>query len=139
MYQGGGDDGNLFLKHPTINFASNLMLMAEKFCEQFPDSYLRVAAGTRSYDKQVKFYYDDDPTPAAKPGTSNHGWGIAFDLHPGNNKATYDYTDGDAGAQTQWILENLSEYGFSNAEGRGVDEPWHHTISLDHVKKMYKL
>ena len=46
---------------------------------------------------------------AAKPGTSEHGWGMAADL------------DLNSHAQT-WMKQNASRYGFVNNVSR---EPWH--------------
>lgn len=48
---------------------------------------------------------------AARPGTSNHGWGVAVDL------------DLDARAQT-WMRDNGHRYGFVEDVTR---EPWHWT------------
>lgn len=53
-------------------------------------------------------------TPAAYPGTSNHGWGAAVDL-----KVTY----GDK-AHT-WLMNNASKFGFSNPFKSPRTEPWH--------------
>ena len=144
-YQGGGDDGHFFLAHPTMNHAAKLQAFAIEYVETYgfpngvrdPDVYFRIAGGTRSYDKQLKLYYDDDPTPAAKPGRSNHGFGIAFDLHPGRRTSTggkANYND----PKTQWILANLSRYGFSNSEGKKVNEAWHHTIDDAGLKNILK-
>lgn len=51
-------------------------------------------------------------TAAAKPGTSNHGWGRALDL---------------SGPTAQkWIKENGPKYGWCWGEAKG--EPWHFTF-----------
>jgi LAS superfamily LD-carboxypeptidase LdcB len=50
---------------------------------------------------------------AAYPGTSNHGLGRAIDVA---NAAAQD-----------WIRANGEAYGWSWAEGRSVNEPWHFT------------
>lgn len=50
---------------------------------------------------------------AAKPGTSEHGWGKSLDLHL------------DPRAQT-WMRSNAGEYGFTENVSR---EPWHWTFS----------
>jgi hypothetical protein len=52
-------------------------------------------------------------TAAAYPGTSNHGLGRAIDVA---NSAAQD-----------WIRANGEAYGWSWAEGRSVNEPWHFT------------
>ncbi len=137
VYQGGGDDGNFFIKGPGgINYADQLTNMALAYYAVYGEP-LRVAGGTRSYEKQLRFYYDDDPTPAAEPGTSNHGWGLAIDLHPRYEKATYN-----DGGKTEWILSKLSNYHFSNKEGKdsGIKgEPWHHTVEPSEKKQMLKI
>lgn len=67
----------------------------------------------RSFDAQVdlaarKGLYSEGGL-AAKPGTSDHGWGRALDL------------DLDAGAQA-WMRTNGASYGFVEDTPR---EPWH--------------
>lgn len=52
---------------------------------------------------------------AAKPGTSDHGWGIATDL------------DLNAKAQS-WMRENAGKYGFEEDTPR---EPWHWGFKAD--------
>ena len=66
----------------------------------------------RSYDAQVdvarrKGLYSQGGL-AAKPGTSNHGWGLATDLK----------LDGKS---QQWMQKHAGEYGFSTIPR----EPWH--------------
>jgi LAS superfamily LD-carboxypeptidase LdcB len=67
----------------------------------------------RSYTEQVdlakrKGLYSQGGL-AAKPGTSDHGWGLATDL------------DLDSKAQT-WMRANAGKYGFVEDTPR---EPWH--------------
>jgi zinc D-Ala-D-Ala carboxypeptidase len=57
---------------------------------------------------------------AAVPGKSNHGWGLAIDLCPGDTR----------GEAWDWISENSSVYGWENPawaqrSGSGPYEPWH--------------
>lgn len=74
---------------------------------------IRVTDSYRSYDDQVdlvrrKGLYSQGGL-AAKPGTSNHGWGLAVDL--------------DLGARAQaWMRANAGRYGFVEDTPR---EPWH--------------
>ena len=70
----------------------------------------------RSYGEQVdlarrKGLYSQGGL-AAKPGTSEHGWGLSLDL------------DLDAKAQT-WLRRHAGEYGFAENVPR---EPWHWTF-----------
>ena len=53
-------------------------------------------------------------TPAAYPGTSNHGWGAAVDI---------GVKYGDK-AHT-WLTKNASKFGFSNPFSNPRTEPWH--------------
>ena len=53
---------------------------------------------------------------AAVPGTSNHGRGLAIDVA---NAGPF------GGAFHDWMLKTGPELGWSNVEGRSVNEPWH--------------
>jgi hypothetical protein len=70
----------------------------------------------RSYDQQVdlarrKGLYSQGGL-AAKPGTSEHGWGLSLDL--------------DLGSKAQsWMRKHAGEYGFQENVPR---EPWHWTF-----------
>ena len=66
----------------------------------------------RSYERQVE-YYNNPNLRAAKPGYSNHGWGLAVDISG---------TGGYGGATYKWLNANAPSYGFDD----GVSgEPWH--------------
>jgi hypothetical protein len=68
------------------------------------------ASSARSLAQQ-RHFYANQPPPAAVPGRSNHGFGIAVDI---------PYADAQA-----WILRNGRAYGWTNDEGRRVGEAWH--------------
>lgn len=53
---------------------------------------------------------------AAIPGTSNHGWGRAVDISS---------TGGFGGRLYAWLAANAPALGWSNTEGRSVNESWH--------------
>lgn len=53
---------------------------------------------------------------AAVPGTSNHGRGLAVDIA---NAGPF------GGPFHDWLLATGPALGWSNAEGRSVNEPWH--------------
>ncbi|MEX2290516.1 MAG: M15 family metallopeptidase [Mycobacteriales bacterium] len=77
---------------------------------------IRVSDSYRSYDEQVdmarrKGLYSEGGL-AAKPGSSQHGWGLAVDLSL------------DARAQA-WMREHGGRYGFVEDVPR---EPWHWTF-----------
>ena len=70
----------------------------------------------RSYGEQVdlarrKGLYSQGGL-AAKPGTSEHGWGLSLDLDLGSKALT-------------WMRRHAKEYGFSENVPR---EPWHWTF-----------
>jgi zinc D-Ala-D-Ala carboxypeptidase len=60
---------------------------------------------------------------AARPGTSEHGWGLAVDLCDGVD-------DGARSATYTWLRANAAAYGWDNPAwarpgGSGPYEPWH--------------
>ena len=78
--------------------------------------------GYRSYQGQVnakaKWTARGKPGNAATPGTSNHGWGMAFDIG-----------DNNGGAGQRWAQDNMTQYGLRNFRGGTSavygDEQWH--------------
>jgi D-alanyl-D-alanine carboxypeptidase len=80
----------------------------------------RVSDSYRSYDQQVtlaerKGLYSEGGL-AARPGTSNHGWGRSLDL------------DTNGGA-VEWLRANAARFGFHEDVPR---EPWHWTFRPAH-------
>jgi D-alanyl-D-alanine carboxypeptidase len=61
------------------------------------------------------------PYLAAKPGTSNHGWGLALDLECG--------ADNYGGIAYEWLATHGPDYGWHNPPWAQADgskpEPWH--------------
>src|SRR4051794_5010381 len=74
------------------------------FVPRGPDS------SSRTVSAQQRFFAHQPPT-AARPGTSNHGWGLAVDVRSPHAAA--------------WLLRNGLKYGFSHDEGARVGEWWH--------------
>jgi len=74
----------------------------------------------RSYDEQVAVAAAK-PGLAARPGSSNHGWGLAVDLCDG----VQDF----GSAQHRWMRLNSMLYGWFlpswAQQGRSKPEPWH--------------
>ena len=74
----------------------------------------------RSYGSQVRLR-NRKPGLAARPGTSEHGWGLAVDFGGGVEAADEHY---------RWLLENAPAYGWDNPAWarKGASsryEPWH--------------
>jgi len=82
---------------------------------------LEVTDSFRSLEQQIEAK-EAKPKLAAKPGTSNHGWGQALDfageLHQGYDNAEY-----------LWMYENAPLFGWHNPDwarpGGQKAEPWH--------------
>lgn len=79
-----------------------------------------VSDAYRSYGSQVEVRRTK-PGLAARPGTSQHGWGVAVDL--GGNIA-------NGGDRYVWLMEHAGEFGWENPAwarpgGGGPHEPWH--------------
>lgn len=96
--------------------------------------FLTVDNAYRSYAEQVNLftarysqtwqttnpvYWDGNPwwklpgaITAAVPGTSNHGWGLAVDVH----------TDA---TNVKWLEQHEVEFGWSHEAGISESEPWH--------------
>ncbi len=68
------------------------------------------ASSARSVAQQEHFWRNQPP-PAARPGTSLHGWGLAVDI---------PFADAQA-----WLRRHALRWGWSDEEGRRVGEPWH--------------
>ncbi len=74
----------------------------------------------RSYASQVAVKRSK-PGLAARPGTSQHGWGLAVDLGGGVQRGDRHY---------DWLADNAPQYGWENPDwaqrgGSGPYEPWH--------------
>jgi LAS superfamily LD-carboxypeptidase LdcB len=81
----------------------------------FNDAYRSLAQQYRVKSERGGF--------AARPGTSEHGWGLAVDLCDGVD-------NGPSSVNYQWMRANAPAYGWSNpkwalAGGAGPYEPWH--------------
>ncbi len=97
--------------------ARSLAALNQAYTARFGES-MCLTDGYRSYDQQVatkaaKGYL------AARPGYSNHGWGLAVDLCA----ETY------AGERWAWLAEQAQDSGWDNPDwarpGGSKYEPWH--------------
>ncbi len=93
--------------------------MSQAYAEHF-GSPICITDSYRSYEsqvilKQIKGFL------AARPGTSQHGWGLAVDLCGGINSYST--------AQHAWMRNNAPDYGFDlpswARQGGSKPEPWH--------------
>jgi LAS superfamily LD-carboxypeptidase LdcB len=81
---------------------------------------LKVNSAYRTYDDQVRVAGNSGGIPAASPGTSNHGFGLAVDL--ANINGTRININGMSGNKPipktidewKWIQANKAKYGFDN-------------------------
>ena len=78
----------------------------------------RVTSGYRSYQEQEQLYNSNNPYPVARPGTSRHEKGIAFDAS-GSTQAM------------DWFAKNAKRYGFNQPV---ANDPVHFEMN-DDLKK----
>lgn len=102
--------------------ARAMTALSARFRRQF-DENVRITDSYRTYAQQVavkraKGYL------AAKPGTSNHGWGLAFDLGSNVNVRS--------SKEHQWMQRNAKYFGLENPDWATPgtkafqkNEPWH--------------
>jgi LAS superfamily LD-carboxypeptidase LdcB len=89
--------------------------------------------GYRSYARQEALYEKYGSGRAAKPGTSNHGWGIAVDMYWGVRTSMFKDSDarpsGFKHPNYVWMLENGKNFGWYNPvalrDDARTDEWWH--------------
>lgn len=108
-------NGHSLRADAAIAFAKLNVEYQKRFGEpiKLTDSY-------RTYAQQVSLKRRK-PSLAARPGTSEHGWGLAVDLGGGVSKG---------GERYKWMRENAPRFGWDNPQwarrgGSGPYEPWH--------------
>ena len=86
-----------------------------------------ITSGYRTFEEQSELYFTRADGTAARPGTSEHETGLAFDV-TAMGDANFALTP-----QFEWLSQNCGEYGFilrylDGAEGiTGTPyEPWHY-------------
>jgi hypothetical protein len=113
--------------HVTFQTACTFEIMAAAAAKE--GITLTITSGFRSLARQTEFYdcYTKDCTStcgnyngdtcnaAAVPGTSHHGIGKALDIDTAQSNVF------------PWLSAHAQVYGFSWAEGQGINEPWHWT------------
>jgi len=89
---------------------------------------IKIASGFRTIQRQEYFYSCyinkncNNGNLAAKPGTSNHGKGIALDLNTDCGSQTGPKPNCGSSKVYQWLLKNANKYGFTRTV---QSEPWH--------------
>lgn len=106
--------------HPVA--AHNFRELAAAFKAHFGQD-LGLEASYRPYSRQVELKNSPRAAFAAKPGESDHGWGLSIDAASANNMNKFD------SEEYKWMSENAHLYGWINPEklrdGKGLDEAWH--------------
>lgn len=106
--------------------AAAFRALAAEYTAETGDSLTScVTDSYRSYDQQVDLK-ERKPYLAARPGTSNHGWGLAIDLACGADSYSSDLYG--------WLEDNGDEFGWENPDWAQQDgskpEPWHWEFTL---------
>jgi hypothetical protein len=105
--------------HLRADAAHAFQSLSEAYAVQFGDPVC-VTDSYRTYDEQVAVFAAK-PTLAARPGTSNHGWGRALDLCGGIQSF--------GTAEHVWMQANAPRFGFVHPAwaqaGGSKPEAWH--------------
>jgi D-alanyl-D-alanine carboxypeptidase len=107
--------GHLLRADAALSLARLSFAYRDHFGEE-----MKITDSYRTYASQVRVRALK-PGLAARPGTSQHGWGLAVDLGGGVESADEHYA---------WLRENAPDYGWENPDwarrgGSGPYEPWH--------------
>jgi len=73
--------------------------------------YLKVNSAYRIYEDQVRIKTAAKEIPAATPGTSNHGFGMAVDLA---NSSGVRINPIKTPKEWKWVQDNKNKYSFQN-------------------------
>lgn len=124
LNQNGG--GNLFNPNAAASFSALILA----FNAANPGKYLTGGACFRSLAGQNAAFAKYGSPRAAKPGTSNHGWGLAIDLQISTSSGQAGASPQSGSAEYAWLLANSPAYGWVNPAnmrpgGSGPLEPWH--------------
>ncbi|UJR37390.1 hypothetical protein I4U23_030095 [Adineta vaga] len=90
--------------------------------------YIKIASGFRTVARQQYFWNCyvskrcNGGNLAARPGTSNHGRGIALDLNTNCGKQSRARPNCGGSRVYQWLYKNAHKFGFTRTV---KSEPWH--------------
>ncbi len=120
--------GIAFAKVAGENYANKFKELCrayrtEAIAQGWSVKYIIINSCFRSYAKQL-YLEATQPALSAAPGTSNHGWGMAFDWGSGIVRVR-DLVGTD---QHTWMVANAPTYGFESTLNR-TGEAWHFEIS----------
>jgi LAS superfamily LD-carboxypeptidase LdcB len=95
----------------------------------------------RSYERQLKTK-EETPDIAADPGTSPHGWGLAFDYNTMVKQPDGTYIGSFDSPRYKWLFTNAPKRGFWNPgwaqEDGKMPEAWHfEAIKQDEYLKIF--
>ena len=117
---------HIYGKPATINLEKHAAIKFAKFNEAFKREFgfpLSINGNSqhyRTYDQQMGFwikYKNGTGNLAARPGTSNHGWGIAIDV---------SRTAKGTGKYYTWMMANAGTYNIKRTVHRTTaKESWH--------------
>lgn len=108
-----------FDMRPTSNSDAFRPLAVQEaifFARYSRTDYGRRTPGAIKTYRGVTYYLKPGVAVAATPGSSNHGKGLAVDIRN---------SGGFGGAYHNWMSRTGPALGFTNAEGRSINEPWH--------------
>ena len=113
-----------------IRLQPNAMTYLEKLLTEAYNAgiYLKVNSAYRTYDDQVRVKaasLKPGSSPAATPGTSNHGFGLAVDLADSNGTKVNPIK---TPKEWNWIQANKVKYGFNNINN--TNESHHYNFTL---------
>lgn len=118
-------DSSVWAEKTTI---AALKELNEAYKKDHGGKNIAIVSAYRSYDRQVQVRADwcnrGACSNAAKPGTSNHGWGKAIDFRNFGGLKQYSHPN------FKWMQKNGPRFGFHHPpnmgpNGRGPYEPWH--------------
>lgn len=95
-------------------YDGNYYAQVETFLRRY--SRTRIAGRPTKVWNGVTYWLKAGQATAAVPGTSNHGWACAVDVTG---------LGGFTGTRYKQFAAVASRYGWTNAEGRSIGEPWH--------------
>ncbi len=115
---------NISLTRETFEAANDMFKQANKDGVKG----FTITSGYRTEEKQRELYENDEDGTAARPGTSEHQTGLAFDVTTRSDGGGFEDTE-----QFRWLSEHCWDFGFILRYPEGKEditglpyEPWHY-------------